>query len=72
MSNDATGTILIIGASGNLGTMLRSRLAAPGRTLRLFSRSAARPATPGEAVAVVTGTVTDLDAVRAANEGVTP
>ena len=70
MSNEATGTILIIGASGNMGTMLRSRLAAPGRTLRLFSRSAASPAAPGESVEIVTGTVTDLDAVLAASEGV--
>jgi len=70
MSNDATQTVLIIGASGNMGRMLRSRLAKPGRTLRLFSRSAARPAAPGEAVEIVTGTVTDLDDVLAACEGV--
>ena len=70
MGNDAHETILITGASGNMGRMLRSRLAGPGRTLRLLSRSAVPPASAGESVETVVGTVTDLDAVSAACEGV--
>lgn len=70
MSNDATETVLITGASGNMGSMLRARLATPGRTLRLFSRSAVPAAGDDESVERVIGTVTDLDSVVAACEGV--
>lgn len=70
MSNDSTETVLITGASGNMGTMLRARLARPGRTLRLLSRSGVPPAADGESVETVIGSVTDLESVVAACEGV--
>ena len=40
-------TILITGAAGHIGTMLRTRLARPGRTLRLLD---AAPRTAAYAV----------------------
>ncbi len=70
MNNDVTERILITGAGGNMGRMLRARLAAPGRVLRLLNRSPITAAAPGEAVEIVTATVTDLDAMIAATEGV--
>jgi uronate dehydrogenase len=61
-------TILITGAAGRIGTMLRSRLARPGRVLRLLDVvPLARPAGPGEES--VTATVTDLAAMTAACAG---
>jgi uronate dehydrogenase len=70
MDNDVTSRILITGAGGNMGRMLRSRLAGQGRVLRLLNRSAVTPAAAGEAVEVVTASVTDLDAMIAACDGV--
>jgi len=58
--------ILITGAAGTVGTILRTRLAAPGRTLRLLD-IAALEAGPGEET--VTASVTDLAAMTAACEG---
>ena len=66
MTNEPTERILITGAGGNMGRMLRARLAAPGRILRLLNRSPIAAAAPGEAVEIVTATVTDLDAMVAA------
>lgn len=60
-------TILITGAAGRIGTMLRPRLARPGRTLRLLDTS---PLAAGAAEEAVTASVTDLDAVTAACAGV--
>jgi nucleoside-diphosphate-sugar epimerase len=53
-------TILITGAAGGVGTLLRPRLAKPGRTLRLLDLA---ELTPGEGEEVITGSVTDLDAM---------
>ncbi|HEY0937433.1 MAG TPA: NAD(P)-dependent oxidoreductase [Trebonia sp.] len=64
-------TILVTGAAGRIGTMLRSRLARPGRVLRLLDivplPDAGRLAAGEE---TVTATVTDLAAVTAACAGV--
>jgi uronate dehydrogenase len=60
--------LLITGAAGGLGTLLRPRLAAPGRTLRLLDIAPQEPA--GEGEEVVTADVTDADAMAAACAGV--
>jgi uronate dehydrogenase len=60
-------TILITGAAGQIGTMLRSRLARPGRTLRLLDTV---PLAAGPAEECVTASITDLDAMTAACAGV--
>jgi uronate dehydrogenase len=59
-------TILITGAAGLVGSMLRPRLARPGRTLRLLDTTALT-AGPGEEA--VTASITDLDAMTAACQG---
>ncbi len=59
-------TILITGAAGRIGTMLRSRLARDGRTLRLLDIKAV-DAGPGEEA--VTASVTDLGALTVACQG---
>jgi uronate dehydrogenase len=63
-------TILITGAAGRIGTMLRPRLARPGRTLRLLDTAPlpAGPTGPGEES--VTASVTDLAAMTGACAGV--
>ena len=61
-------TILITGAAGQIGSMLRPRLARPGRTLRLLDmRAARRPAGPGEEVVVASAT--DMAAMTKACAG---
>jgi hypothetical protein len=56
------------GAAGRIGTMLRSRLARPGRVLRLLDVAPlAQPPGPGEES--VTASVTDLAAMTAACAG---
>jgi uronate dehydrogenase len=61
-------TILITGAAGRIGAMLRSRLARPGRVLRLLDVAPlADP--PGPAEEAVTASVTDLAAMTAACAG---
>jgi hypothetical protein len=61
-------TILITGAAGRIGTMLRSRLARPGRVLRLLDIAPLTdPAGPAEES--VTASVTDLAALTAACAG---
>jgi uronate dehydrogenase len=62
----AVPTILITGAAGRIGTMLRPRLARPGRTLRLLD-IADLTAGPGEEV--IQASVTDLGAMTAACRG---
>ena len=59
-------TILITGAAGRVGTMLRDRLAAPGRTLRLLDIAQLSPRDGEE---VIQASVTDLDALTAACGG---
>ncbi|MCW2717237.1 NAD(P)-dependent oxidoreductase [Pseudonocardia sp.] len=62
-----SGRVLITGASGRIGLALRSRLARPGRTLRLLDVAAPEP---GDGVEVLTGTVTDTALMDAACAGV--
>jgi uronate dehydrogenase len=59
--------ILLTGAAGNIGAMLRPRLARPGRVLRLLD-TAALEAGPGEEV--VRAAVTDRAALAAATRDV--
>ncbi|MFG2847823.1 NAD-dependent epimerase/dehydratase family protein [Kitasatospora sp. NPDC048296] len=58
--------ILVTGAAGLVGAFLRSRLARPGRTLRLLDTAPQAPVAPGEAVELIQGSVTDADAMAAA------
>lgn len=60
-------TVLITGAAGGIGTMLRPRLARPGRTLRLLDVA---EMTAGRGEQVVRATITDLDAMTEACAGV--
>ena len=59
-------TILITGAAGQIGTMLRPRLARPGRILRLLDIT---DLTAGPAEEVVRASITDMDAMTAASRG---
>jgi len=61
-----TERVLLTGAAGVVGTFLRTRLARDGRVLRLLDRVAVPPAGPDERVELVTASVTDRDAMRAA------
>lgn len=61
-------TILITGAAGRIGTMLRSRLARPGRVLRLLD-VAPLPSPAGAGEESVTASVTDMTAMTAACAG---
>ena len=60
-------TILITGAAGRIGTMLRSRLARDGRVLRLLD---VVPVEAGPGEEAVTASVTELAAVTDACQGV--
>lgn len=61
--------ILITGAAGGIGTLLRPRIARPGRSLRLLD--VRRPAEPLAAdEEVVLGSITDLDAMTEACQDV--
>jgi uronate dehydrogenase len=59
-------TILITGAAGLVGSMLRPRLARPDRTLRLMDIT---PIASGPGEEVVEASVTDMDAMTAACAG---
>jgi len=59
--------ILITGAAGQIGAMLRPRLAGPGRTLRLLDVA---PLTAGAGEEAVQASVTDLAALTRACAGV--
>lgn len=65
-----TARILITGAAGGVGTLMRTRLAAPDRTLRLLDITPPPAAADGERVELVTASVTDQAAMDAACEGV--
>jgi uronate dehydrogenase len=58
--------VLITGAAGHIGTMLRSRLARPGRTLRLLDTA---PLTTAAGEEAIRASVTNLDAMTAACQG---
>jgi uronate dehydrogenase len=58
-----TQRVLITGAAGGMGTLLRPRLARPDRVLRLLDVA---PVPPGDGEEVVTASVTDAEAMVAA------
>lgn len=58
--------VLITGASGVVGRLMRPRLRQAGRVLRLLDITGPTAAGPGEAVETVTGSVTDPAVVAAA------
>ncbi|MFD9741087.1 NAD-dependent epimerase/dehydratase family protein [Umezawaea sp. NPDC059074] len=61
-----TARILITGAAGGLGTLMRPRLAEGDRVLRLLDIADIPAAGEGEHVEVVQGSVTDMAAMEAA------
>jgi nucleoside-diphosphate-sugar epimerase len=65
-----TQTVLITGANGGLGRLMRPRLARQGRTLRLLDLVAPEAPGPGEDVEVLEGSVTDDKAMADACAGV--
>jgi nucleoside-diphosphate-sugar epimerase len=67
---NVTARILITGAAGIVGTLMRTRLAAQDRTLRLLDIAPLPPAAEGERVELITASVTDEAAMEAACEGV--
>jgi hypothetical protein len=58
--------IVITGAAGLVGSMLRPRLARPGRTLRVLDIA---PLTAGPEEEAIQASVTDIDAMTAACQG---
>src|SRR5919199_5148390 len=62
--------ILMTGAAGTIGTMLRPRTVRPQRILRLLDIAPIPRAKPGERVETVTADITDLDAMRNAAQDV--
>lgn len=60
-------TVLITGAAGGVGGILRPRLARPGRTLRLLDLA---EITPGEGEEAIQGSITDPDVMLEACQGV--
>ena len=65
-----TERILITGAAGGVGTLMRPRLATAGRVLRLLDIGELPAAADGENVELLTGSVTDQAAMDAACAGV--
>ncbi|HEX8346431.1 MAG TPA: NAD(P)-dependent oxidoreductase [Actinoplanes sp.] len=64
------GRVLLTGAGGRVGRMLRTRLARPGRVLRLVDTGRQEPAAEGEAVELIVADVTDAARMAAACAGV--
>ncbi|WP_028935887.1 NAD-dependent epimerase/dehydratase family protein [Pseudonocardia spinosispora] len=62
--------ILITGAAGGIGRMMRTRMRRDGRMLRLLDLASQTPSADDEPVELLTGSVTDPDAMLAACEGV--
>jgi uronate dehydrogenase len=56
--------ILITGAAGAIGTMLRSRMVRPGRILRLLDIVPPPQPDPGEQIETVAADITDLSAMK--------
>jgi nucleoside-diphosphate-sugar epimerase len=69
MTERHTRRIVITGAAGGVGTLLRPRLARPGRVLLLLDVAPLPDPSPGESVELVRASVTDLPALRRAFEG---
>ncbi|KOG21705.1 NAD-dependent epimerase/dehydratase family protein [Streptomyces viridochromogenes] len=65
-----TYRILITGAAGEIGTMLRTGLARPGRVLRLLDTAVLPAPAASEPVEIVQASVTDLQAMQEAVTGV--
>lgn len=65
-----TQRVLITGAAGMVGRMMRPRLRREGRVLRLLDITPPAPAEDGEPVELVTGSVTDPEAMAGACAGV--
>lgn len=66
-----TQRVLVTGAAGVVGTLMRPRLRNAGRTLRLLDLAPLEPdQSAGDAEEIVTGSVTDPGAMAAACEGV--
>jgi len=61
--------ILITGAQGSIGSMLRTSLRRPGRHLRLLDRSPLAPLEPGEKAELITGSFLDPAIIGAASAG---
>ena len=61
-----TETILLTGAAGTIGRLMRPRLAGPDRRLRLLDVADQAPAGPDEPVEIVTASITDLAAMTGA------
>lgn len=70
MTEPIVERILITGAAGGVGTLMRPRLARAGRVLRLLDIAPLPAAAPGEQVETVRASVGDLDAMRQACTGV--
>ena len=66
---DVAELLVITGAAGNIGSMLRPRLAKPGRWLRLLDVRPIPPAEPSERIERIEASITDLDALEAAFAG---
>jgi NADP-dependent aldehyde dehydrogenase len=62
--------VLITGAAGIVGRLMRARLARPGRVLRLLDIAPLDPPAPGEAVEIHNGSVTDAAAMARACQDV--
>src|ERR1700745_4255612 len=58
--------VVITGAAGLVGSMLRPRLARPGRTLRVLDIA---PLTAGPGEEAIAASVTDMDAMTGACQG---
>jgi uronate dehydrogenase len=65
-----TRRILITGAAGTIGTLMRPRLAKPGRVLRLLDLAQLPTPSAGEQVELVRASVTDIAAMEQACAGV--
>jgi hypothetical protein len=64
-----TKRLLITGAAGNIGKLMRPRLARQGRSLRLLDLVKPSPATVGENVELIQASVTDMPAMEDACSG---
>ena len=66
MESDLPQRVLLTGAAGGIGTLMRTRLARPDRVLRLLDVASVPAPADGERVELVSASVADLDAMRSA------